>query len=96
MRNKGKQRNISKDALQNSFIFSLNLSEKFLEKKDLERHGGNGDLYNLSMQECIFMCFLHDKLIPAVSMAFIFMCITTENEMNPCEKKMSFLGKQLY
>jgi hypothetical protein len=42
------------------------------------------------------MFFLHDKLIPAVSMAFIFMCITTKNEMKSCEKEMPFLRKQAY
>jgi hypothetical protein len=36
---------------------------------------------------------LHDKLIPAGSVAFIFMCITTKNEMKSGEKEMSFFEK---
>jgi hypothetical protein len=53
-------------------------------------------VYNFPIQECIFMCFLHDKLIPAGragSVAFIFMCITTKNEMKSGEKEMSFFEK---
>jgi hypothetical protein len=34
-----------------------------------------------------FVCFLHDKVIHAGSMAFIFMCITTKNEMKSCKKE---------